>query len=97
MMISKLPMLNVIAGILIGYANNSWVTVLGAATIWPIIFCVYVWALDGKRAANTIEKMKTESPKPFFNNHPALGFYLIEAISSLLTALPVAAIVFAIR
>jgi hypothetical protein len=94
---SRLPILNVIAGVAIGYANNTWVTVLGAAALWLLIFCLFVWVLDSKRAAMTIEKMRVESQKPFFSNHPVVGFYSIEAVSSLLTVLPVAAIVYAIR
>jgi len=32
---------NVIAGLLIGIANTSWVTVLGASVGWGIIFVVF--------------------------------------------------------
>lgn len=92
-----LPGLNVLAGVAIGFANNNWVTVLGAAAGWPVFFCVYVWVFDSKRANITIAKKRTESPRPFFSRHPVSGFYLIEALSSLLTVLPVAAIVFTLQ
>ena len=46
-----IPLLNVVAGALIGAANDAWVGVLIASAVWPFTFCVYASFVDSPRLA----------------------------------------------
>jgi hypothetical protein len=84
-----IPMPNVLAGILIGVVNDSWVTVLVSAAVWPLIFCLYVSIVDQQRRAATVAAFAERGRHLLFGS-PLITFYAGEAFTGLLTALPFA-------
>ncbi|MDP9203661.1 MAG: hypothetical protein M3P26_17290 [Gemmatimonadota bacterium] len=84
-----IPAPNVIAGILIGIANDSWVTVLGAAAVWPFVFCIYVSIMDRSRREATVASFAHRG-RHLVAGSPILTFYVIEFATALATVIPVA-------
>ena len=82
-----IPMPNVIAGVLIGAVNDTWVGVLAtSAVVWPLTFCVYVSFVDSPRLIDMADKLGSR-----------FKAYLVEFWTAALTALPVATIVYLVR
>ena len=94
--IIMIPMPNVIAGILIGVANSSWVEVLVSSLVWPGIYCLYVSLTERPRIDATVAQFK-ERGKRLLLGSPVATFYAIEFATALLTALPIACIAFLIK
>lgn len=91
-----IPAPNVVAGILIGVVNDGWLTVLGAAVIWPLIFCVYVSITDRNRMTATVASF-SERGRHLIAGSPVLTFYAIEFATALGTALPSALVAHAVK
>jgi hypothetical protein len=91
-----IPAPNVIAGIFIGVVNDSWLTVLGVAAVWPFIFCVYVSIAHGARRQATVASF-AERGRHLLMGSPVLTFYAIEFATALFTALPLALLAHAVR
>lgn len=91
-----IPVPNVIAGILIGLANDSWLTVLGAAACWPIIFCLYVAIADRSRVEATVASFAAHG-RHLLLGSPALTFFAVEFRTALCTAMPVAVLAHAVK
>lgn len=87
------PTPNVLAGALIGYASASWTEVMVATVAWPVIYCVYVSLIEQSRAVDTAAQFRERGRRLLFGS-PASTFFAIEFIIALLTAFPVACIVF---
>jgi hypothetical protein len=88
--------MNVLAGIAIGVANTSWITVFVAALTWPFIFCAYVSILHAQRARTTIADFRVRGRRFVFGS-PVVTFYAIEFATSLCTVLPVAFLSYLIK
>lgn len=84
-----IPAPNVIAGIAIGLVNDSWLTALGVAAVWPFIFCVYVSFLDTTRRKATVASF-AERGHHLLAGSPLLTFYAVEFATALTTAIPFA-------
>ena len=84
---------NVLAGALIGYASSSWTEVMVATAAWPVIYCVYVSLIEQSRVVATVVQFRERGRRLLFGS-PASTFFAIEFVTALLTALPVACIVF---
>ena len=81
-----IPLPNVVAGALIGAANDAWVGVLIASAVWPFTFCVYVSFVDSPRLEDMTDKLGSR-----------VKVYLVEFWTAASTALPVATIVYLVR
>lgn len=84
-----IPAPNVLAGVLIGIVNDSWLSVLGVSAVWPLIFCVYISIMDRARRDATVAQF-TARGRHLLMGSPTLTFYAGEFVTALLTALPVA-------
>lgn len=92
----RVPAPNVIAGILIGVANDRWVTVLGAVAVWPFVFCIYVFIIDRARREAAVASFAQHGRRLVVGS-PTLTFYIIEFATALATALPVALFAHALK
>jgi hypothetical protein len=91
-----IPAPNVIAGMLIGVVNDGWLALLGAAAIWPLVFCVYVSIMDRARMTATVASF-SERGRHLVAGSPVLTFYAIEFATALSTALPIALLTHAVK
>jgi len=92
-----IPFPNIIAGVLTGLANSSWVEVLTAAGVfWPIVYSISVALAERPRALSTIATLRERGRHLLFGS-PLLTFYAIEAITASVTALIVASATFGIK
>jgi hypothetical protein len=80
-----IPFPNVIAGVLIGIANDAFLAVVLAAFAWGFVFCGYVWVADSKRAKLTITSFRDRGRRFLFGS-PVLTFYGIEYVTALATS-----------
>jgi hypothetical protein len=56
-----IPAPNLIAGLLIGIANDSWLADISMCFIWSLVFCVYVSVLDTRRKTATISHLRART------------------------------------
>lgn len=80
-----IPAPNVVAGLLIGLANSTWTGVVLAALAWPLAFCVYVSIADRGRRDAAVANLTASG-----RASAGRTFYMVEAVTALGTALPVA-------
>jgi len=95
----KLPMIpapNVLAGVVIGIATNSWLTVLGVAAVWPALFCMYVAVAERARREATVAVFAARV-RHLLMSSTALTFFAIEFRTALCTAVPVAVLAHAVK
>ena len=64
--------MNLIAGIIIGIANDSWIARIVIPFIWGLIFCVYTMILRKERYDNY--KKAVEGRKQKWGMRPGLAF-----------------------
>ena len=82
-----IPIPTVIAGVLIGAANDTWGSVLTISTlVWPLTFCVYGTLVDSPQLVAMADKMGSK-----------VNAYLVEFCTAALTALPFAVIAHLVR
>ena len=86
-----IPAPNVVAGLLIGLFNPTWGTTLLAASLWPLVFCVYQSFVDGERREVFVASLRSR-PSAAGHAHPVRAYYFVEAWTALLTAGPIAAV-----
>lgn len=79
--------MNVIAGILIGVANDTWMARLAAPFIWGIVYCIYVSMLRRERLAAFVAKDAGAERGRFKSWSPAQVFYFIEYSTAATTSL----------
>ena len=91
-----LPVPNVLAGFLIGIACATWGEVLVSSAAWPLVYCFVVATNESARKNASIRHFgeRRGSPVP---GKLGLTFFALEFFSALVTALPVAGIVFTIK
>ncbi len=79
--------LNVIAGILIGIGNDSWLVRLVIPFVWGIVFCVYVSFSWRDRRAAYIAQAESLDHKLKWDMSPTQSFYFIEYMTASSTSL----------
>jgi hypothetical protein len=80
-----IPCPNVIAGILIGAFNQTWLSRLLIPFFWGIIFCLSKIIFDKEDMQQYISYRKDEKAK--WNMSPKQAYFFIEYMTSLTTAL----------
>jgi hypothetical protein len=90
-----IPAPNVIAGVMIGIAADTWLIAVTSAIGWSFVFCLYVTLHDRPRRDVTIDAFRHRSGRLLLGS-PVLTFYAIEFSTALVTALPVALMTHAI-
>ncbi len=91
-----LPVPNVLAGFLIGIACTTWGDVFIASAAWPLVYCFVVATNESARKNAMLRRIgeRQENPVPV---KLGVTFFALEFFYALLTALPVAGIVFTIK
>jgi len=76
--------MNVIAGILIGIANKSWLARILVPFVWGFIFYFYVIFFKGSYYDRYLEKNKDRRLK--WGMKPRVSFFFIEYMTALTTS-----------
>lgn len=84
--------MNIIAGILIGIVNNSWIAIFVASLLWGIVWCVLQFIYKN-RLNNYIARAKERNISLKWKMSHAQSFYFIEYLTSSTTALIFAVVV----
>ena len=79
--------MNVIAGILIGIANDTWFSRLIIPFVWGIVFCFYTSILSKDREKVSIEIREMRGKKAKWGMSHFQAFYFIEYITAAFTSL----------
>lgn len=91
-----IPIPNVLAGALIGFANSSWFEVLVSAAVWPLIYCAFVAIVERSRVVASVAQFRERGRHLLFGSARST-FFAIEFASALFTALPIACVVFIVK
>ncbi|KKS46606.1 hypothetical protein A2567_00795 [Candidatus Azambacteria bacterium RIFOXYD1_FULL_42_11] len=78
--------MNVIAGILIGIINNSWLAIIVAPLLWGIVWCVLQFIYKNK-LNNYLDRAKEKNLPLKWKMSHTQSFYFIEYLTSSTTAL----------
>ena len=89
--------MNVLAGILIGIANEGWFARLVVPFIWGLIWVLRTRLFDKQRLENYVSNVRARGGYQKFGLSPTAGFYLIEYLTAATTSLPIALITGLIR
>ena len=54
---------SLIAGFLVGIANDLWLAVVSMCFSWSLVFCVYISMLDTRRKTATISHLESTGKK----------------------------------
>lgn len=87
-----IPFANVIAGILIGVFNDTWLARLVVPFVWGIVFCIYISILGRKRRDAFIAKAEMNGRKAKWGMSHLQAFYFVEYMTAILTSLAFSAI-----
>jgi hypothetical protein len=79
-------MINVIAGIAIGAVNEFFIFKLAASLIWGLVFVAYTNILRQEEAKKFISTAPVKNGKTNFGLSPKITFYIIEYLTSAITA-----------
>lgn len=82
-----IPFPNVLAGILIGIANDNWFARIIAPFIWGAVFCVYVSIVRRVQRDAFIADAEMHNRELRGGMSPLLAFYFIEYMTASSTAL----------
>jgi len=77
--------MNLIAGILIGFFNESWLLRIVIPFIWGVVFCVYV-SIVGKNRRNAYIEKHADSERRF-GMSVIQSFYFVEYMTAITTSL----------
>ena len=80
-----MPIPNVIAGVLIGIANESWRAVVMVSCIWGLVWCMTAWILEPTRAFESIRVFRERGQKLLFRS-PFVTFWVVEWFTAAVTA-----------
>lgn len=81
------PFPNVIAGILMGIASDTWLARLIAPFIWGIIFCIYTSIVRRNKRDAFIADAKMHDRKAKWGMSPMQAFYFVEYMTATFTSL----------
>jgi len=84
--------INVIAGILIGIANDTWFARLVVPFGWGFVFLIYVWVVDGKRRNAIISAREAQGGKAKWGMSHVQAFYFVEYMTAVFTSLSISVI-----
>lgn len=85
--------MNVIAGVVMGWVNDSWSARLIAPFIWGVVWCVRFWITSAHRTF----KLNEGSAGEAWGLNSTSAFYVIEYGTSVTTSLLFSVLVGAIR
>jgi hypothetical protein len=98
-----IPFPNVIAGLLIRFADHSWPEIFASAAGWSIVWAIFQWMVDPSQRNSASRRFS--APIEWLREHgrwlvlgsAAATHLRIELFTAFLTALPVAAITYGVR
>ena len=79
--------MNVIAGILIGVANDTWMARLVGPFIWGVVFCVSTSILGRDKRNAYVEHVEQLSHPLKWGMSPVQSFYIVEYMTAFSTSL----------
>ncbi len=82
-----IPFVNVLAGILIGAFNDTWLARLLAPFVWGVVFCIYISIVERKRRDAFIAHAEMNDRKARWGMSHMQAFYFTEYMTSTLTSL----------
>ena len=82
-----IPFLNVIAGIVIGIANDTWLARLVVPFIWGVVFCIYTSIVRRHKRDTFISNAKMHDRKTKWGMSHMQAFYFIEYMTATFTSL----------
>jgi len=82
-----IPFPNVIAGILIGVANEAWSALFIIPFVWGIAYCIYVSFTKKKELNIFIEQAKRYNRKGKWGMSHKQEFYFVEYMTASFTSL----------
>ena len=91
-----IPAPNLIAGVLIGIANDQWSAVALSSIGWSLIFCFYVTLIQAERKNVTIASFAEKGQRLILGS-PAITFYTMEFITAFVTSIVVGSIVYGLK
>jgi len=80
-------MLSLIAGILIGIANETWIQRLIIPFIWGIVYCIYTSILRRDRLNEYVKNVEARGGELKWRMSPVQAFYFVEYVTAVLTSL----------
>lgn len=82
-----LPFPNVLAGILIGIANDTWLARLVIPFVWGIVFCFYASFSWRDRREAFVAHQRSLGRKVKWGMSPIQAFYFVEYMTGSFTSL----------
>jgi hypothetical protein len=82
-----MPLPNVIAGVLIGVANDSWLPRLIVPFIWGVVFCVYTSIARQDKREDFVAQAEMRDKKAKWGMSHTQAFYFIEYGTATVTSL----------
>ena len=82
-----IPFPNVIAGILIGIANDTWLARLIAPFMWGVVFCFYTSIVRRDKRDAFISNAKMRDKKAKWGISHVQAFYFVEYMTASFTSL----------
>jgi len=82
-----IPFPNLIAGVLIGIANDTWGARLIVPFVWGIVFCVYTSLFGRDKRDIFIAQKKNLNHKLKWGMSPIQAFYFVEYMTATSTSL----------
>ena len=79
--------MNVIAGILIGIANDTWLARIIVPFGWGIVFCIYASIARRKKKEVFIENPENSGRDAMFGMSHGQAFYFVEYMTATFTSL----------
>lgn len=87
-----IPFMNVIAGILIGVFNDTWLSRLVVPFIWGVVFCIYVSIVHRERRDAFIANAEMHDRKARWGMSHMQAFYFTEYMTATFTSLALSVI-----
>ncbi len=78
---------NVIAGMLIGIVNDTWLTRSTVPFIWGIVFCIYTSIVRRDKRDTFIANAKMHDRKAKWGMSSVQAFYFVEYMTATFTSL----------
>ena len=86
---------NVVAGLLIGIANPSWISVVGSSAVWGVVWIV--WSIIRKSPWIQASVQKGMMRMEWGLTRSWITALSIEYVTSVLTVLPIGCVVYLIK
>jgi hypothetical protein len=86
---------NVLAGLLIGIGNTSWIAVIGSSAVWGVVWILWSWIQESPWLIGLVHKSMVR--KDWGEGKALMVALFIEYVTAFSTALPLASITFLIK